>query len=492
MDALAPTLLTYYVAAIAVLCLYGLHRYWLVTVAVRHRNDAPEPAARFDELPRVTIQLPMFNEPNVAQRLVEAAAAIDYPHDRMQIQVLDDSTDDTTAIVGECCRRLAETGIDIEHLHRTDRVGYKAGALGVGLASATGDLVAVFDADFLPPTDFLDNTVHHFTDESIGMVQTRWSHLNRDESMLTRIQAMSLDAHFLIEQQARAATGRWFNFNGTAGIWRRVCIDEAGGWEHDTLTEDTDLSYRAQLAGWRFRFLPQVTCPAELPPTIGALLGQQHRWNKGLVQTAIKLLPRILTSRASLGTKVEAWFHLTAPLPYVFILLLALIALPALFVHLPVYGAVGLTALGAGFACLVLGTMAACTFYIVSQRRQGLGILATLALLPVLMAIGVGLSVINTKAVLEALFGNKSPFVRTPKFAGHANSAADPIAPKRRSILPRGSIEILLGAAMFVAIAIASREPFTLIGAPFLVLFALGFFAVGLPLIRAATSRPMP
>ncbi|NNF43972.1 MAG: glycosyltransferase [Phycisphaerales bacterium] len=483
---LSTLLLAYYVAIIATFCLYGLHRYWLVWLFLRSGGldrDDPTPPRRFSTLPRVTVQLPMFNERRVAERVIEAACGLDYPADRLQIQVLDDSTDESADIARRCCERLAAAGHDIEYRHRHRRAGFKAGALADAMPSATGELLAVFDADFVPPADYLRSTVDQFTDESVGMVQVRWEHLNRDESWLTRIQALCLDGHFVVEQTARARTGRWFNFNGTAGIWRRQCIDDAGGWQHDTLTEDTDLSYRAQLAGWTFRYLPGVTCPAELPPTIGALMTQQHRWNKGLTQTAIKLLPTIVRSPASPGRKIEAFFHLTSPIPYAALLLLTLLIVPGFLVELPRTGVHPALALGLGIGALALGTFAAAAFYVVSQAAQRRLRFSLLGQLLTLMAVGVGVSVLNTKAIMEAVLGWQSPFVRTPKFAGGMRSDLDPAARRRRR-LPRGLIELTLGVVMLAGVALSATRPFTLVGLPFLVLFAVGYLLVALPQLR--------
>ncbi len=488
MDAVAVALLASYLAVIGVVCIYGLHRYWLVWLFLRHRRAfaGSDPPGRFERLPRVTVQLPMFNERRVARRAIEAACAIDYPRHLLQIQVLDDSTDESAAIARAVCEAMAAASHDVEYLHRADRRGFKAGALAEGMRSATGEFIAVFDADFVPPPDLLSRTIHHFTDPGIGMVQTRWSHLNRDDSLLTQIQAMFLDGHFVVEQTARSQAGRWFNFNGTAGIWRRDCVEEAGGWQHDTLTEDTDLSYRAQLCGWRFLYLPAVCCPAEVPPTVSAFLNQQHRWNKGLIQTAIKLLPTILRSRASFRTKLEAWFHLTCPVVHVVILLLVLLVPPAVFIAGPLREADPLVGFGLGTVFLLLGAMAACTFYIASQAAQGIPLWRTISRLPALMAIGVGICVINTRAVLEAVFGHQSPFVRTPKYAGAAESDPDPLLVQRRGRIPAGSVELALGLLMLGCFAVALTRPFTMVGAPFVLLFATGFVAIGLPRLRDA------
>lgn len=493
MEPLVLALLVYYIAVWAVICVYGLHRYWVVWIFLRNKGwkSAPQPQTRFDALPKVTVQLPMFNERHVAERIIQTCCQLDYPRDKLQIQVLDDSTDESAQIAQRCCERMAAAGHDVQYVHRADREGFKGGALAHGMKTSTGEFIAVFDADFVPPPNILNNTIHHFTDASIGMVQTRWAHLNRDDSILTKVQSMLLDGHFVIEQTARACTGRWFNFNGTAGVWRRTCIEEAGGWQHDTLTEDTDLSYRAQLAGWRFQYLPNVTCPAEVPPTVSAFMGQQHRWNKGLMQTAIKLLPSVLRSKAPLATKIEAFFHLTAPIPYLAVLLLILLALPGLYLALPVYQMQPVAALSLGGAFLVLGMFAACTFYVVSQCAQGYSFWRTIGHLPALMAIGVGINVLNSKAAIEALLGLQSPFVRTPKFAGADTSDADPILRKQRRRLLSGTIELTLAAMMILCIALSFGRPFVMIGVPFLVLFAVGYIAIGLPSLRHSwMTRP--
>jgi cellulose synthase/poly-beta-1,6-N-acetylglucosamine synthase-like glycosyltransferase len=505
MQAFAMPFLVYYLAVIAVVCVYGVHRYWMVWAFLRRQQAElhRHPKRRFDHLPAVTVQLPMFNEKRVAARVIQAACAIDYPRELLQIQVLDDSTDDSARIARECCEQMragsgsascaggkgGDKGHNVEYVHRDNREGFKAGALAKGLESATGEFIAVFDADFVPPPDILHKTIHHFTDESVGMVQARWSHLNRGDSLLTQVQAMYLDGHFVIEQAARAHNGRWFNFNGTAGIWRRRAIEDAGGWQHDTLTEDTDLSYRAQLKGWKFRYLLDVCCPAEVPPTVSAFLSQQHRWNKGLVQTAIKLLPRIFKSDAPLRTKVEAWFHLTSPLVHVFILLLVVLVTPTMFVNLPLENLSPRAGLAVGALFLLLGMLAATTFYLTSQWAQGLSWWRTLVRLPALMALGVGISVTNSRAVLEAIFGRQSPFIRTPKYNGDTDSEADPVVHKSKRVLPNGSIELVLGLLMIVCVFLSFTRPHTIVAAPFLVLFACGYLSVAVPSLRAELRR---
>ncbi|MEP7077772.1 MAG: cellulose synthase family protein, partial [Chthoniobacterales bacterium] len=270
-----------YLAVLFGLSAYGVHRYFIIYLFLKHRKRAPQPATHFEQLPKVTVQLPIFNEVYVVERLLKSVSEIDYPRQLMQIQVLDDSTDDTRELTASSVEKLRATGFDVELIHRSNRVGFKAGALETGLATAHGDFVCILDADFVPQPDLLQRTIHFFTDPTVGMIQTRWGHLNRGYSLLTRVQAMFLDGHLLLEQTARSRSGRFFNFNGTAGLWRTACIEEAGGWQHDTLTEDLDLSYRAQLAGWKFIFLQDVVTPAELPVDMNGFKSQQHRWTKG-------------------------------------------------------------------------------------------------------------------------------------------------------------------------------------------------------------------
>ncbi len=490
-----------YLIVLAVLIVYGLHRYWLVFLFRRHGSGVLDreinaalsrlgsPSSNDDEanLPFVTVQLPMFNESAVAQRVIESACAIDYPSDRFEVQVLDDSTDDCTEICAATCKAMQAAGHNVTFIHRENRQGFKAGALAEATELAQGDLLAVFDADFVPPTTILRDIVPYFHDAKVGMVQTRWSHLNREESPLTRSQAIFLDGHFVIEHTARNRSGKWFNFNGTAGMWRRECIQDAGGWQHDTLTEDVDLSYRAQMKGWEFIYDPSIECPAELPPCISAFNNQQHRWSKGSIQTAIKLLPSILRSDASFGTKIEAWFHLTSPVVYLFVFALSLLIFPAFFVHLSPAEKGSFAGLFMGLTLFGLATCSAGTFYVASQRAQGRGFLRTIVQLPMLMAIGIGISLNNSRAVLEAFLNIKSPFVRTPKYAGQAKGQIDPAGKGRfmwSRILPSGIVETTLGLLLLVGAGIATMSQETLVSLPFLLLFAIGYLWVGLGTIR--------
>src|SRR4051795_12145947 len=318
-----------YTSVLIGLSAYGIHRYVIIYLFLKHRRRGAVPLGQFAELPKVTMQLPIFNEVYVVERLLRSVSEIDYPKDLLQIQVLDDSTDDTRQLTSACVAELQGRGFNVELIHRTNRAGFKAGALETGLASAQSEFVCILDADFVPQPDLLRRTIHFFTDPKIGMIQTRWGHLNRGYSLLTRVQAMFLDGHLLLEQTARSRSGRFFNFNGTAGLWRKSCIKQAGGWQHDTLTEDLDLSYRAQLAGWKFVFLPDVITPAELPVDMNGFKSQQHRWTKGSIQTCKKLLPTIWRSDLPFIIKMEATAHLTSNFAYLLLACLCMLMHPS-------------------------------------------------------------------------------------------------------------------------------------------------------------------
>ncbi|MFG0331640.1 MAG: glycosyltransferase [Phycisphaerales bacterium] len=491
--ALAPfsaPLMFAYLAVLFVVAIYGAHRYWLLfQFGVRGRRVIRErPVVASDQgtdWPRVTVQLPMFNEAPVAERVIRSACAIDYPRDRLQIQVLDDSTDEGAEIARRVCHELRAAGHDIEYRHRGHREGFKAGALRDGLATASGELIVIFDADFVPPPDILRRVLPSFHDPEVGMVQTRWSHLNRDASWLTRSQAVFLDGHFVIEHTARFLNGRWIHFNGTAGVWRRVCIEDAGGWRSDTLTEDVDLSYRAQLRGWRFIYDPTMESPAELPPTIAAFQSQQHRWNKGSIQTALKLMPSILRSRAPIANKIEAWFHLTSPIIYLFVILMSLLFFPAFFVRIAPFERGSATAWFFGLTIFGLATASASTYFVVAQWAQGRSVWRTIAQLPMLLAVGVGMSVGNSRAVIEALMRRASPFIRTPKHSDQGRGTLDPAAVRRdRMTLPAGLIEIGLGALMVACVGLALITPDGAWSIPFLLIFGAGYFLIGVGRIR--------
>ncbi len=409
-------LLAAYYGVLALLSLYGIHRLVMISrlARARGRNDpssAPREAA-LHARPRVTVQLPIYNELNVAPRLVEAASRLRYPRELLEIQILDDSDDETSLVLERQTADLVSRGHDVRHIRRTERTGFKAGALDAGLAQAHGELIAIFDADFVPEEDFLERIVPEFDDPGIGMVQARWDHLNREHSLLTRLQAILLDGHFLIEHAARHLRGRFFNFNGTAGVWRREAIVSAGGWQHDTLTEDLDLSYRAQLAGWRFRFLSKLDVPAELPENLAAFRSQQRRWTLGSVQTLRKLGRQILTAEFPLGTRVEAVAHLSSNLAYPLMVLLTLL-LPATAL-LPIEGIKHIV-MPLDAVILTTAWLSVLSFYMVSQKLAGQSLRRAAVLQIPVMALGIGMALHNSRAVLRGLVQRGGEFVRTPK-----------------------------------------------------------------------------
>lgn len=480
-------LLIPYFIVMVILAFYGIHRYQLVWLYYKNRKNAAkwdEPPARWPEgeLPFVTIQLPIFNEQFVIDRLIDACCRLNYPRDRFEIQVLDDSTDETTFVAAQIVERYATgfAGMDpqpITYIHRTNRHGYKAGALDAGLKVARGEFVAIFDADFVPPREWIMQVVHHFAEPEIGMVQTRWTHLNRDYSFLTQVEAIMLDGHFVLEHGGRSRAGVFFNFNGTAGMWRRETIGSAGGWQHDTLTEDTDLSYRAQMVGWRFKYLQDVECPAELPIEMTAFKTQQARWAKGLIQTGKKILPRVLKSDAPWHTKLEAWYHLTANISYPLMIVLSVLLMPAMIIR-SWQGLLQMLLID--LPLFMASTMSISSFYLVSQKELFPKSWArTFLYLPFLMALGVGLTITNTKAVMEALFGVQSAFARTPKYRVNKKGEKSQAKKyrKRLGIIPW--IELAIGCyfAATVWYAITTENYFTV---PFLVLFVFGYWYTGL------------
>ena len=412
-------LLGSYYLILGILSLYGVHRMLLVIDFLRTRDRAPKHPPAPTEWPWVTVQLPLYNERYVASRLIDAVAALDYPRDRLEIQVLDDSTDETRDLVAAKVAEKRLEGLDIVHLHRADRAGFKAGALAAGLQLARGRLLAIFDADFVPRPDFLRLTVPHFADPKIGMVQGSWSHINRGYSLLTRVEAILLDGHFQVEHTARHRTGCYFNFNGTAGIWRREAIVDGGGWQHDTLTEDLDLSYRAQLAGWRFLYLPEVDVPSELPVDVQGFKSQQYRWAKGSVQTGRKLLGRILRAPLPLRAKVEAFVHLTNNASYVLMVGIALLIFPAMVLR---RGSPISVLLLIDLPLFLFATFSVVTFYLVSQAARKVdtpadgGWRREVRYLPALLGMGIGLSLNNARAVISGLFHRGGTFHRTPKY----------------------------------------------------------------------------
>ena len=472
-------LLVPYFIVLIILAGYGFHRYQLVWMYYHHRKQAVrEPKSGFLELPRITIQLPIFNEQFVIERLVESICKLQYPREKLDIQVLDDSTDETVEVARGVVERYKALGHQISYHHRNDRQGYKAGALREGLKTAKGEFVAIFDADFTPSPDWVTKVIHHFADPGIGMVQTRWTHINRNYSFLTEIEAILLDGHFVLEHGGRSRAGVFFNFNGTAGMWRIKAIEEAGGWQHDTLTEDTDLSYRAQLKGWKFLYLQEVECPAELPIEMTAFKTQQARWAKGLIQCAIKDLPQVMRSGVNRREKIEAWYHLTANLSYPLMILLSVLLLPAMVIR---FYQGWFQMLYIDVPLFLASTFSISSFYLVSQKElYPRRWFRTFFYLPCLMALGIGLTITNSKAVFEALIGKQTAFARTPKYRVQNKSDQSAAAKKYRKrlgIVPW--IELAIGCyfAMTVVYAVQNENYITV---PFLILFVFGYWYTGM------------
>lgn len=464
-----------YFFVLSILAIFGMHRYYLVYLYLKNKKAVQQPEGKFAELPRVTIQLPMYNEMYVAERLIDAVVKMDYPRELLEIQVLDDSTDETIAIASRRVKLYKDQGLDISYLHRQNRKGYKAGALEEGMKIAKGEFIAIFDADFIPHKYFLMNTIHFFTAPQVGMVQMRWSHLNRNFSLITKLQSIFLDGHFVIEHTARNRSGCFFNFNGTAGIWRKTAISAGGGWEHDTLTEDLDLSYRTQMKGWQFIYLPDHSVPAELPVDIVAFKAQQHRWAKGSIQTAKKLLPKIFKSKLSWHIKVEAFFHLAANMAYLLMVPLSVSILPVVIFRrdlnwnqMVIYDV----------PLFLMATASVSAFYIVSQKELYSDWTRTFKYLPLLMGLGIGLSVNNSFAVLEALRNKESEFVRTPKFGIEKKNdswGAKKYKGNKNLLIPL--VELILGFYFTVAVVICISEGIWLT-LPFLLLFQYGYLYI--------------
>ena len=469
---------------------YGVHRYLMIYLYYKYRKQMPTPMGLLSTLPKVTVQLPLFNEMYVAERLLDAMAALDYPKDKLEIQVLDDSTDETTDIVARKVAALRQQGFDVYHIYRSNRIGFKAGALQEGLPQATGEFIAIFDADFVPHPDLLQKTIHYFSDPNVGMIQTRWGHLNEQYSLLTRIQSMFLDGHFLIEQTARSRSGRFFNFNGTAGIWRRSCIEDSGGWSHDTLAEDLDLSYRAQMKGWKFLFMPEIVTPAELPVEMNAFKSQQHRWAKGSVQACKKLLPALWHTDLPLKVKIEGTVHLTSNFGHLMLLVLCLVFHAS--------ASAGTTQASGGnpwtklflvdVPLFIAASLSISAFYFCAQKELHAQWWKRILYIPILMAVGIGLSVNNARAVLEAIFNHKSEFVRTPKFGVRV----------RGDSWTGNKYRALRGLVPYIELAFGGYFSYLLIQAidqgrwsllPFVVIFQLGFLYVGLMSVMQNTAR---
>lgn len=409
-----------YTASLIFIFLYSLvqgHLLIRYLKSKKRRNvTGNEKTEALQSHPHVTIQLPLFNEKYVAERLIDAVASIKYPKDKLEIQILDDSTDETIDIVKKKVEEWRQKGTDIVQVIRENREEYKAGALKYGLNIAKGELIAIFDADFIPSPGFLESTVPHFSDSKIGMVQTRWGHINKDYSLLTRLQAFALDAHFTVEQTGRNYQGSFINFNGTGGIWRKTCILDAGNWEGDTLTEDLDLSYRAQLKGWKFKYLQQVESPAELPPVMSALKSQQRRWNKGGSETAKKHLKTVLKSNISSTAKWHATFHLLNTTVFLSILFCALSSIPIL-IYKPYFSSFNFFFKATSIFFLSFLIISLQYLYSNSAvEKKKYSFFRFLFYYPCFLSVSMGLSLHNSIAVIEGYMGRKTPFIRTPKF----------------------------------------------------------------------------
>jgi len=476
LDAFDWAIIILYFTILALLAILGAYRLRMVYQFWRYRHVKPQPQRRFaeSELPRITVQLPLFNEMYVVERLLDAVTALDYPRHLLEIQVLDDSTDETVKIANAAVETRKQEGFDIHYIHRSDRTGFKAGALENGMKKAKGSLVAIFDADFLPKPDCLRQMVDFFTDERLGMVQMRWGHINANYSLLTRIQEVLLDGHFVVEQASRNRTGAFFNFNGTAGMWRREAIEWSGGWQHDTLTEDTDLSFRAQLMGWKFVYLLDEDAPAELPVEMNAFKAQQRRWAKGLVQVGLKLMPRLWKHpQLTFQQKVELFFRLFGNCAAMLLIVLSVLHIPVLIVrfnqglfHMLLFDA----------PLMILATFSVVSFYGTAIRYRYPNEKWRLWLIPLAMAMGIGLVFSNTRAVLEALFGVQSSFVRTPKYNVENRRdnwlRAAMKYRRKRGLLPYIELAFTLYFVFAVYYAIRSNIYATI---PFLLIFLLGY-----------------
>ena len=473
---MALAVIIIYFAILSLLTVYAFHRYILVYLFQKYRSKTFKPLGKFDELPYVTIQLPIYNELYVFERLIHSVAAIVYPKDKFQIQVLDDSNDETVYVSQQIIEKLKTEGIDIEYIHRNNRQGYKAGALQEGLKTAKGEFVAIFDADFIPDKDFLMKTIHYFTDSQIALVQSRWGHINADYSVLTQIQALMLDGHFIVEHIGRNRSGRFLNFNGTGGVWRRKAIDEAGGWHADTLTEDLDLSYRVQMRGWKFIYLKDLVCNAELPIEIDAFKQQQYRWAKGSIQTAKKMLWPLLKSDQPWWIKLEGFFHLTNNISYLLMVMLSILMFPSMlfrfnlgwydmmFLDLPIFS---------------LATFSIGVFYILSAKEIYPDWKTRIKYIPCLMALGYGLCVSNARGIAEALIGKESEFTRTPKYRIEGNKDNFQNRKYRMKHPFVVGWELLFGLYYLYTIYFCIEYDL-LIAIPFLGLFAFGFLYIAL------------
>ncbi len=477
-----------YFCVVLGLSLYGIHRYSILYLYFKNRHRKPETPSKFDVLPIVTIQLPIYNEVHVVERLLKAISELDYPKDKFEIQILDDSTDETRELTDRTVANLQANGFDAVVLHRKDRVGFKAGALDYGFNRAKGEFFFILDADFVPPPNILRDCIHYFRDPKVGMIQTRWGHINRSYSWLTRAQAILLDGHLVLEQTARSRTGRFFNFNGTAGLWRKSCIGEAGGWQHDTLTEDLDLSYRAQLRGWKFVFLGDIVTPAELPVDIDGLKTQQHRWAKGSIQTCKKVLPRLWRSKLPVFIKIEATAHLTANFAYLLLACLCVLQHPSSGPSSVAAGGVVRSML-IDFPIFIVTTVSTTIFYLCAQRElHPKTWKREIWFFPFVLALGIGLSINNGRAVLEAIFNRRSDFYRTPKYGiERAKQEWKSRYSAVRTVIPLIEFLFAVYFTYFVFHAFQNRQ---FLSVPFLMLFQIGFAYVAFGSMWQRVMRP--
>lgn len=477
-------ILTAYLITLSILFFYGMHGFFLVYLYNKFKDVKYEPKGRFEELPKVCIQLPTFNEALVVDRLIDAVCKINYPKEKMEIQVLDDSTDETQDVLKKIVEEKKKLGFNITYYHRDNRQGFKAGALKEGLEKTDAEFVAIFDADFIPNPEFLNRTIHYFTDPKVGMVQTRWEHLNAEYSLLTRAQALALDGHFVMEQQVRNKSGFFINFNGTAGIWRKSCIYDAGNWQPDTLTEDLDLSYRAQLRGWKFIFINDFTSPSELPIEINALKNQQFRWTKGAIETAKKILPLVWKSSIPLKLKLYSTFHLTMNIVFPLIVLAGLLNVPLVYVK----NTGNYDEYFAFMSIFTLAFISSFLMYMYSQKDVYPDWKRRIYLFPVFMAGSMGFALNNTRAVIEGLFNKKSEFVRTPKF--RIETSNDNPHPKKKKyavtkISPMILLELLFALWALFGIGLAAYYS-EIAAIPFLSMYFLGYGVIAVMSIKHA------
>jgi cellulose synthase/poly-beta-1,6-N-acetylglucosamine synthase-like glycosyltransferase len=461
-----------YIGSLMILFTFGSHGFIMIYYYLKHRHQRDDFSGKLESFPVVTLQLPIYNEMYVIERLIKTVCEIDYPIDKLEIQVLDDSTDETVEIVANIVKEYQLQGFDIHHIHRTDRSGYKAGALKEGLKVAKGEFVGIFDADFIPRKNFLKIVLPFFKDPKIGMVQTRWEHLNRAYSLVTQIQALALDGHFVLEQQVRNKAGYFINFNGTSGVWRKECIFDAGNWEADTLTEDLDLSYRAQLKGWKFRYLTDFTTPSEVPSEINSLKSQQFRWTKGAIETARKMLFRVWAAKLPLKTKIMCTFHLTNNIVFPFILVACLLNMPIVLIkNTGLYDTYFIF-----MSVFVLAFIASFLFYLYSQKDVYEDWRSRILLFPVFMAGSMGFAINNTKAVFEALINKKSEFVRTPKYGieGDKDKWQDKKYVHKKVVKFSVVLELII-ALYSLACVVVSAVTLQISAIPFQLMYTFGF-----------------